>query len=245
MATQGEYLVPRSHTPVWEEEYHETFAARLDKAFRRYHFIQNLRRHKYREAAEESPDGHTPPEVKERYSAEQRALEELLDRLADENSDADEGDREAGDDATLDGKARVEEVQSATEQPSLTRSQEAHGLPTPSLSPPTPLGRQRRCDDEEKKEEAEPEETEEEHARKAQVISAMRLDVPEAEKPDGSQVKGRKRRRVDDADEEWKGEVEREGKGERDMERPVKACKTTLASSPQQMRRPPERVKAG
>lgn len=240
MATQGEYLVPRSHTPVFEEEYHETFAERLDRAFRRYEFGQRLRRARYHEAADESPAGFTPPEVKERRRAELKAIDEMWKKVDRESGDWDSSDGDEGDDATPDGKACVERVQSATEWPTLTRSQEAHGLPTPSLSPhsspQTPLGRKRRCDEEEKKGEEPPKEKEEEPARKTRIISAARLDVPEGEKPDGSQVKGRKRRRADDVDDEWEGE----GNGERDMERPVKACKTTPAPTPQQMRRPPK-----
>ena len=196
MATQGAYLVPRSHTPVFEEAYHETFTAALDRAFKLFEFGQRLRRSKYHEAADEWPMGHTPHEVKERRLAELRVLDEMWDVTSDEGSDRDEGD-----DATPDGKVRVvEKVQPTVERASRTRSQEAHELPTPPLSAQSPLltpqGRKRRRDNEE------------EYQRKARAISAARLDVPEGDKPDGSQMKDRKRRRTDDVDNEGKGDGE-------------------------------------
>ncbi|MCJ1471263.1 hypothetical protein MMC07_009911 [Pseudocyphellaria aurata] len=48
-----------------EREYHETFAARLDKAFYGLAFDQRIRRSMYREAAKDSPPGHTPPESRD------------------------------------------------------------------------------------------------------------------------------------------------------------------------------------
>ena len=113
VATQGAYLVPRSHTPVFEEAYDETFAAALDEASDTLNMIQQIRRAKYHEAADEWPIGFTPPEVKERRLAELRAIEEMEDVTSDEGSDRDEGG-----DAIPDGKARVEKGRPATERAS-------------------------------------------------------------------------------------------------------------------------------
>ncbi|MCJ1466004.1 hypothetical protein MMC07_004623 [Pseudocyphellaria aurata] len=172
VATQGAYLLSCPRTPVFEKDYHETFAARLDRAFRWHKIKQGLRRSMYREAAEESPGGHTPPEVRERRAAELKAMDELPS--SDQSSDEDEGDG-----ATPDGKAREEKARPATEQASRTQPQEeAHGLSTPPLSLsadsllPTPQGRKRRRDEEE------------EYPRKTRVISTARPDA--LDKPDGS-----------------------------------------------------------
>lgn len=72
-ATLGGCLVPRPNTPIWEELYHENFAARLNRAFERYDFRQSIRRRMYHEAADEWPMGHTPPEVLKRRRAELKA----------------------------------------------------------------------------------------------------------------------------------------------------------------------------
>lgn len=50
---------------------------------------QGWRRTWYGSAAEESPAGHTPPEVKEAYKAKCRAWEALWDKTSDEGSDSD------------------------------------------------------------------------------------------------------------------------------------------------------------
>ncbi|MCJ1466002.1 hypothetical protein MMC07_004621 [Pseudocyphellaria aurata] len=198
VATQGAYLYPCPRTPVFERDYHETFAAQLDEAFYGHAFKQRLRRAMYHEAAEESPPGHTPPEVKERRAAELKAMDELPS--SDQSSDGDEGDG-----ATLDGKAREEKARPATEQASRTQPREAHGLSTPPLSAdspsPTPQGRKRRRDEEE------------EYLRKTRVITTARSDALGEDKPDGSQVKGRKRPRTDDVDDEGEGERERTPQG--------------------------------
>ena len=74
---------------------------------------------------------------------------------------------------------------------------------------------------------------EEEYPRKTLVISTVRLDVSKGDTPDGSQVKGRKRRRTDDVDEEEKG----------DKGGPVKARK--IAAPRRHKRRALKRPKAG
>ncbi|MCJ1471264.1 mitochondrial import inner membrane translocase subunit TIM16 [Pseudocyphellaria aurata] len=178
------------------------------KAFRRHNIKQGLRRSMYREAAEESPCGHTPPEVRERRAAELKAMDEMPS--SDQSSDGDEG---LG--ATPDGKARAEKARPAAEQASRSQPQEAHRLSTPPLSAdsllPTPRGRKRQRDEEE-----------EEYPKKTCVISTARPDALEGDKPDGSQVKGRKRLQADAVDDE--------GEGER--ERPVKARKTAAPRRP-------------
>ena len=225
MATQGAYLVPRPHTPVFEKAYDEEFAAALDRTFDALAVEQLLRRTMYQEAADGWPIGHTPLEVKERRLAELRALDEMDGATSDEGSDRDEGDG-----ATADGWARVEKTEPALERVSRPRPQEAHGLPTPPLSAhsplPTPQGRKRRRDEEEE---------EEEHPRKAQVTSTARLDVPGGDKPNECQGQGRKRRR-------WRtDDVDNEGEGGR--ERPTKAQKTAAPTSRRRRRRPPKQPK--
>lgn len=186
VATQGAYLITPPRTPIFEKPYHETFLAKLDRAFQLHDFGQRLRRSKYHEAADEWLFGYTPPEVRERYLAEMRAIEDLWDKTTDESSD---GNGDEGDDAIANGKARVEKTRPATQRASRTLSKEAHGLPTPSLtghsSSPTKQGRKRRLDGEEEEEEEEEQEEKEEDARKTRVISTATLDVPGGEKLDG------------------------------------------------------------
>ena len=205
VATQGAYLIPRSNTPVWEKEYDEKFAAALDNVSDTLDMIKRIRRAKYHEAAEEWPIGFTPPEVKERRLAELRAIEEMEDITTDEGSDGDDGGV-----AIPNGKARVEKARPVTERASQTRLQEAHGLPTPlsGNSPlPMPQGTKRRHDEEK------------EYPRKTPVISPVSLDVSKEDMPDGSPVKGRKRRRTDDVDAEEKGDKGDKGGSVKDRKR--------------------------
>ena len=220
MATQGAYLIPRSHTPVWEKAYDEAFTAALDRKLNAITTVQAARRNAYHEAADEWPIGHTPPEVKERYLAEMRALEAMMDVTSDEDGSGDEADH-----TNPSGKACVERARLAGKWTLRTRPQEIQVLPTPPPSARSPLPvlqeRKRQRD------------KEEEYPRKTRVISTARLDIPEGDKPDGSQVKGRKRRRTDNADDE----------GERNREHCIKARKTAIPR--QQNWGPPPRPEAG
>lgn len=130
----------------------------------------------YREAADEWPIGHTPPEVKERRLAELRALDEMEGATSDEGSDRDDGD-----DATADGKARADKARPATGPVSRTQPQEAQGLLTPPLSAHSPMptlrGKKRRRGEEK---------DEEEYPKKTRVISTARADAPEENKPNRS-----------------------------------------------------------
>jgi hypothetical protein len=194
VATQGAYLVPRPHTPVFEKSYDESFATALDRAFNALNVEQLLRHTMYREAADEWPIGHTPPEVKERRLAELRAMDDMEWATSDEDSGGDEGD-----DVTPYAKTRVEKAPPAGERAWRTGPQEAHGLPTPPLSTcsPLPMAEERRRPLDEK-----------EYPRTTRVIPTASPDIREGDKLDGSEAKGRKRQRADDIDDrnKWNGE---------------------------------------
>ncbi|KAL8764103.1 MAG: hypothetical protein Q9184_000245 [Pyrenodesmia sp. 2 TL-2023] len=121
-ATQGIYLVPRAGTPVFEKIHDEDFAAHLSQKLRALVTEQICRRTIYGEAADESPMGHTPPELKQRRKAELKALEERegasdgSDNSNDNNSDEATGRVAPGQDVAI----------SSPLQP--------HWLPTPPLS---------------------------------------------------------------------------------------------------------------
>ena len=210
VATQGEYLVPRADTPIFEKAYDEEFAAALARKLKALTIGQIVRRVMYRQAADEWPIGRTPPEVKEHRRAELRALEELEGVTSDGASDSDRDDH-----ATADGSASSEKAQAAPGRAFQPQPQEARWLPTPPLSAHSPIptlyGRKRRRvsigDDEER-------------PRKTDVTSTIRVDFPEEDMPNGSQGKGWKRRRADDTYDE----------GEGDRKRPNKARKTATAA---------------
>ncbi|KAL9025673.1 MAG: hypothetical protein Q9196_005543, partial [Gyalolechia fulgens] len=104
VATQGEYLLPRAPTPVFEKPYDEEFATKLAQALSSLvDVVQRVRRVIYHEAADEWPIGYTPPEVKERRRAELRALEALQGSSSSAGSDIDEDD-----DATADGGVQID-----------------------------------------------------------------------------------------------------------------------------------------
>ncbi|KAI0453498.1 hypothetical protein F5B21DRAFT_279136 [Xylaria acuta] len=160
VATQGEYLVPRMRTPVFEKAYDEEFAAALTRGLNALAVVQSARRNMYHEAADEWPIGHTPPEVKERRRAELRALEELERDLSDENSDSDE--------------VGSEKRRAAPGRASRTHPQEVRWLPTPPPSThsliPAPHGRKRRR--------VSTGNEEEERPRKTHVTSTTSFDLP-------------------------------------------------------------------
>ncbi|KAL8647821.1 MAG: hypothetical protein Q9210_005333 [Variospora velana] len=226
VATQGEYLVPRAGTPVFEKAYDDEFAAVLARKLKALTIVQIVRRVMYRQAADEWPIGHTPPEVKERRRAELRALEELEGAASNEGRDSDEDN-----DATTDGRTGSEKGQAAPGRAFRTQPQEACWLPTPPLSVhshvPTPHGRKRRR--------VSTRDEEEERPRKTYDTSIARVDSLEEDIPNGSQGKGRKRRRADDADDE----------GERNRERPNKARKTVAQVSRRRQTHQSIRSRAG
>ncbi|KAI4265901.1 MAG: hypothetical protein L6R35_007016 [Caloplaca aegaea] len=212
VATQGEYLVPRAGTPVFEKAYDDEFAAVLARKLKALTIVQLARRVMYRQAADEWPIGHTPPEVKERRRAELKALEELEGATSDEGSDGDEDN-----DATTDGMTGLDKGQAASGRASRREPRGPCWLPTPPPSAhspvPTPHGRKRRR--------VSTRHEEEERPRQTYDTSIAKLDSQEQDIPNGSQRKGRKRRREDDADDD----------GEEDRERPNKARKTVAPVS--------------
>ena len=80
----------------------------------------------YRQAADEWPIGHTPPEVKEQYKAEMKALEEQEEITSDDSANSDQNGRVAPGKGVL-----------ASNSP--RRSSQIHGLPTPPISADSPL----------------------------------------------------------------------------------------------------------
>ncbi|KAL8741298.1 MAG: hypothetical protein Q9190_006081 [Brigantiaea leucoxantha] len=219
VATQGTHLVPSVNTPVFEKAYDEEFVTKLSRALELVITITpKTRRIKYRQAADEWPIGHTPPEVKERRAAELRAMEEARKTTSDESSDNDEDS-----DATVDGKSGAKKGQAPPVRGSRPQSLQPGWLLTPPLSAnnsiPTPHGKKRRR----MSTSVEEDEKEEKRPRRTHITSTTRADSLPEEIPKGFHEKCRKRRRADDVDD----------KGEEDREHPTKACKTAFPSSGQ------------
>lgn len=185
---------------MFEKTYDEEFAAALSRKLYGATVGQGCRRVMYGEVADEWLDGHTPTEVKEKYKAELKALEELEGATSDDGSDTD------GDGA--DGRAGLERGVTAPDRS--RRPHQSPWLPTPpqSVDDPVPkLYRRKRRrnpgtdkeDDEEKKR---PTET--------RISSTTtRVGLIENDLPNRSQEKGRKRRRISSAKEEDDKEKER------------------------------------
>lgn len=215
VATQGECLVPRWHTPVWEKEYSEEFAVILTRKLDALDIAQLVRRAKYGPAADEWPIGHTPPEMKERRVAELRALEELEDRTSDEDSDEYESH-----DTTADNRAAGSKETQPAPGPAASRThpREVGWLPTPPLSEQRSIlklrGRERR------RLSAGNEEAE--RPRKTRATSTTTGESSTEEKPHGSPGRVQKRQRTDDADDD----------AEEHHERPTKAPRPTSAGVP-------------
>ncbi|KAI4136686.1 MAG: hypothetical protein LQ341_005497, partial [Variospora aurantia] len=123
VAIQGEYIVPRAGTPVFEKACDDEFAAVLARKLKALTIVQIVRQ--------------------ERRRAELKALEELEGATSDEGSDGDEDN-----DATTDGMTGLEKGQAAPGWAFRTQPQGACWLPAPPLSAhspvPTPHGRKRR-----------------------------------------------------------------------------------------------------
>lgn len=81
----------------------------------------------YRQAADEWPINHTPPEVKEQYQAEMKALQEQEEKFisSDDSANSDQDGQVAPDKGMLASN-------------SLRRSSQTHGLPTPPISADSP-----------------------------------------------------------------------------------------------------------
>ena len=210
VATQGAYLFSPAHTPVWEKDYDEEFAATLSRKLRALNIRQLVRRVMYHEAAEEWPIGHTPPEVKERRAAELRALEEAEGPTSDEDS-ASDGDS----DATVNDKSGAENGQAALVQTTQPQPLEAGLLLTPPLSAYSPIPTPHR----KKRRKISTRDEKEEDPRKTHVTSAAGVDFSEVISKE-SQEKSRKRRWTDGVSD----------KGE-DREYPVKARKIAAPAS--------------
>lgn len=137
-------LLDHAH-PVFQP-YDTEFATRLSWKLCGCVVCQRFRRLKYREAADKWTIGRTPPEIKEKYDAEIKALEEGPSaNSSDKDGDGDGGDGRAGPKKgiTAPGPSR--------------RSPRVPWLPTPPQSaddpPHKPRGRKRRRNPEENDEE--------------------------------------------------------------------------------------------
>ncbi|KAI1272139.1 hypothetical protein F5Y07DRAFT_309686 [Xylaria sp. FL0933] len=76
VATQGKHLIPRRGTPVLLRGSEKDFVTTLTRKLESLVISLEDRRKRYHEIADDSPMGHTPPEVKERYAAELEAMDE-------------------------------------------------------------------------------------------------------------------------------------------------------------------------
>ncbi|KAI1739754.1 hypothetical protein F4680DRAFT_421436 [Xylaria scruposa] len=157
VATQGAYLLPHPRTPVFQKGYDEQFAARLEINLRMVIVVQEIRRHKYGEVADEFRRGYTPPEAREKREAELKAMAELWERSdsSDNDSDGCEIDKYKGG---SDSNAQVGPGKPVATPDQPPRPHQTHCLPSPPSSAESSLAtthkRKRRIssDDEEEKE---------------------------------------------------------------------------------------------
>jgi hypothetical protein len=190
------YLVTRGNTPVWEKDYDEQFAAKLQMHLDALVTGQKCRTAVYHGAADEWPMGYTPPELIEKLRAEVKASRELWDITSDEESDNDDGEIHKAA-----GAVGRENEMSATDRPRMPR--QAEGLPTPSMSSESPVStphkrkRQMGSEDDDKEEER----PAKKRARSAREASARTRDTNTV-LDTASQQKSRKRRRNVDRDTE-------------------------------------------
>lgn len=74
VASEGACLILPPSTPIHQEQDVEDFAIALTSRLNSLLYGQEIRRRKYRDAADQWPPGHTPPELVERHAAELKAL---------------------------------------------------------------------------------------------------------------------------------------------------------------------------
>lgn len=211
IAIQGACLVSRANTPVFQKAHDENFAVTLTRKLNALDVEQIVRKVMYRQAAEEWPIGHTPPETKEQYDAEMKVRIEQadIDLIDDSNSDND---------------AKVGLKKDVPASYSLCLSSQGHGFSTSFMSADTSLPITNEKDNEPK-----------ECRTKTGVIFIMTADCAENALPNGTQGKGRKRRRnhdVEDLDKE-------------NEERLIKTSVTDVRDTIQLRTRRSKRLKAG
>ncbi|KAK3331566.1 hypothetical protein B0T19DRAFT_83150 [Cercophora scortea] len=113
VATQGAYLAPRAHTPVFPEPHDGQFAAKLKRQLELVILQQIWRRARYHDAADEWPMGHTPPEVKEKREAELKAWDELAGVTSDGSSDSEGDDKDKDNRDDVDAKVGLKNPKDA------------------------------------------------------------------------------------------------------------------------------------
>ncbi|KAI0505884.1 hypothetical protein F5B22DRAFT_651299 [Xylaria bambusicola] len=134
VATQGIHLITRPNTPVLEVAYHQRFIAEITRSLSKLKIQGYLRRSKYGSAADEWPARHTPPEIREKYSAKMKAWEKAFhevcsseDGISDEISDSAEENY-----ATIDSEGGGETGQIAPKTAPRNKSPETSPFPTPT-----------------------------------------------------------------------------------------------------------------
>ena len=122
VATQGVHLIPRTNTPVFKNSTHdeEHFAITLSRKLYAIQVEQIVRRVMYRQAADEWPIGHTPPEVKEQYEAEMKAREEQAENSSSKDDDDDDIDGDNDNDNDKDDRAILKKDVRASNSPCLS-----------------------------------------------------------------------------------------------------------------------------
>lgn len=205
---------------MFEKAYDENFAVTLTRKLYAIAVEHIVRRAMYRQAADEWPTGHTPPEVKEQYEAEMKAREEQEEITSDDSGSSDHDGRVGSGKGVL-----------ASNPP--RRPPKTHGLPTPPISADSPLSItaekcRRRVSDGRDNEQRE-------RRTKTHVTFTKTIDSAENALPNESRGRSRKRRRNQDVEDAEEANEERLTKTRVTDTQPIRQLRT----------RRPRRLRAG
>jgi hypothetical protein len=196
---------------VFEKAYNENFVVTLTRKLYAIDVEHIVRRAMYRQAADEWPIGHTPPEVKEQYEAEMKEREEQEEITSDDNANSDH-----------DG--RVSSVKGVLASNLPRRSSQIHELPTSLISADSPLSItaekcRRRVSDGRDNEQRK-------HRTKTHATFSKTVNPTENSLPNESRGRIRKRRRNQDVEDAEEVVEERPTKTRVTDTRPIRQLRT-------------------